>query len=1014
MPAPFKPISIAQFAELIQRFPWTRRINAVHMHHTWKPSHADFKGEETIKSMWRFHTQTNGWSDIAQHVTIDPTGTIWTGRNWNMPPASASGHNGSRSAGPFMFEMIGDFDKGHDPFTGEQKKAAIQVIARIQQKWGLPPESLMFHNMMSTKTCPGNAIDYREVLEEVRQARAALDTAPREADGPFARDTIEADPVVEDALEAMRRTPSNADDPADAEHDDTNFAGAERAASREAMKALSADDLQAMRPYIVNLNMGRFSNDGEWSTSASDVDAIFDEHLEAEMAGHDTSNPLRVVVFAHGGLVNEQSGLQIARKALQWWKDNHVYPLYIVWETGAFESIGDLLRLAQRRPDMPRGLTDFTDGLIEKSVRELGGPKVWGVMKLSAMLASEAASAGDPVGGGGWYLAKRLGAFCAKHAGKLEVHAVGHSAGAIFHSYFIPAALAQKVPQIKTVSFLAPASRIELFKSNLLEHVGKPNGIGNLAIFTMVKDLEKADNCAFLYRKSLLYLIHHALEPEQRAPILGLEESMRSDADIAARLKLPAKPEFNVIWSKTNDDSGRSASRSYTHGGFDDDASTMNSVLRRVLARSDTDAIVPYERIVPASRAADVWGTDIYARYLPPVERNVATEPDFVSNVMPHRIPPHVVPHTGRPVSQRIEASAGGRRRALCVGINRYPSAPLSGCVADARAWQAAFVQLGFETPALLLDEQATRAEIVAALAQLIDESRAGDVIAFQYSGHGTQLPDLDGDESGGTTPDLDEALCPYDFAEGAFLIDDDIGKLCDQLPAGVNLTLFTDCCHSGTISRFAGARLYGAAGSGGGARARFIVPSEMDIEAHKRFRERSAASRSRGARTRSSGPTRELLFAACLDKEVAWESNGHGAFTDHALRVLLGSGAARLTNAGFAQQVIDAFGPQANQHPQLYGLAEANSGLLLEPVVAVQIEPDRASVPAQESGHANGEWPGSVRVNGNDAGNGHLNGNGHISAHSLTHADDEAAISRIGNAIDALHAALADWRMHR
>ena len=70
----FKRLSLEQFSQLLEKFPFTRKINAVHMHHTWRPARADFKGHETIVSMWRFHTQEMGWRDIAQHITVDPEG----------------------------------------------------------------------------------------------------------------------------------------------------------------------------------------------------------------------------------------------------------------------------------------------------------------------------------------------------------------------------------------------------------------------------------------------------------------------------------------------------------------------------------------------------------------------------------------------------------------------------------------------------------------------------------------------------------------------------------------------------------------------------------------------------------------------------------------------------------------------------------------------------------------------------------------------------------------------------
>lgn len=87
----FKRLALDQFSQLLDQFLFKRQVNAVHMHHTWRPGRADFKGHDAIVSMWRFHTQPMGWRDIAQHITIDPHGFIWLGRNWNLPPASAAG-----------------------------------------------------------------------------------------------------------------------------------------------------------------------------------------------------------------------------------------------------------------------------------------------------------------------------------------------------------------------------------------------------------------------------------------------------------------------------------------------------------------------------------------------------------------------------------------------------------------------------------------------------------------------------------------------------------------------------------------------------------------------------------------------------------------------------------------------------------------------------------------------------------------------------------------------------------
>ena len=101
---------------------------------------AYWRGAASVQSMCDYHRRTCGWSDIAQHITIDPDGVIWTGRNWNQAPASSGGFNGTSAVGPFMFETVGNFDVGRDPFDGPQREAVLEVIARVQTMLrGTPP-----------------------------------------------------------------------------------------------------------------------------------------------------------------------------------------------------------------------------------------------------------------------------------------------------------------------------------------------------------------------------------------------------------------------------------------------------------------------------------------------------------------------------------------------------------------------------------------------------------------------------------------------------------------------------------------------------------------------------------------------------------------------------------------------------------------------------------------------------------------------------------------------------------
>ena len=935
MPAPFKQLNREQFAALLDKFPFTRKINAVHMHHTFKPNHAQYKGHETIVGMWRFHTETKGWQDIAQHITIAPDGSIWLGRDWNLPPVSATGHNGNSIAGPFMFEMIGNFDRGNDPFTGEQRKTTLEVIARIQLKFQLAPESLVFHNAMSTKTCPGNGIDYDEIVEEIKSLQASLGTA-REAsrgtgDGPFGVDALEINQVVEESLELLARSVPEGKDSADAElsHDhDEAEASVISQQSRGTVRdsGLTPAMFEALRPHLVNLNMGQFSSEGEWKTSRDDVDAIFEEHLPKALAKA-PQNKLRIVFFAHGGLVKESLGLKIAQKHVAWWLQNGIYPIYFIWETGAFETIGQLIKRSREGAarGLPRDIFDHTtDLLIEGTARALQGPRIWGGMKLSAQLAS--ASGQTPDGdGGARYVARKLGQLCVGNQDNIELHAVGHSAGSIFHSYFIPAALDLGAPRFKSVHFLAPAVRVDTFKTELAGRIG--NGVDQLSIFTMSKSFEQDDSCASVYRKSLLYLIYHALEPERKTPILGLELSLRNDPELKKLFGL-GEPSVHgeVIWSVSLSDKGCSASTSVSHGGFDDDSATMCSVARRILGKADADPIVEYAAGERGARGADSWNDQ--------VDWPESTQSEFgftpVTATTLSTSGPTAAPLVS-PSSPLSSASKGsGSRRALCVGINRYPTAPLNGCVADVQAWAGMFKRLGFDDPVMLLDERATRAAIVESLSSLVTSSRPGDVIVFQYSGHGTQLPDVSRDEMGGDTPGEDEAICPYDFASGEFLIDDDIGEIFNRLPSGVNLTCFMDCCHSGSISRFAVGTTPGAGATRPDERSRFIVASEELKQAHRRFRQSLGGRRA----ISSGGPSlmKEVVFSACLSSEVAWESGGHGEFTVCALRVLQAV-VEGITHEQFEQRVTAEFGPAPRQHARLYCAPPAGAARLLQPL---------------------------------------------------------------------------------
>ncbi len=147
-------------------------------------------------------------------------------------------------------------------------------------------------------------------------------------------------------------------------------------------------------------------------------------------------------------------------------------------------------------------------------------------------------------------------------------------------------------------------------------------------------------------------------------------------------------------------------------------------------------------------------------------------------------------------------------KKAFLVGINDYaPAGPggpdLRGCVNDVHDMANTLSVLGIvsATPRsmrILTDCRATRAAIMDGLQWLITGAKKGDLLVFHYSGHGSQVIDVSGDEPDGK----DETICPHDFATEGMILDDDLRKVFSTLPAGVNLDVILDSCHSGSGSR--------------------------------------------------------------------------------------------------------------------------------------------------------------------------------------------------------------------
>jgi len=145
------------------------------------------------------------------------------------------------------------------------------------------------------------------------------------------------------------------------------------------------------------------------------------------------------------------------------------------------------------------------------------------------------------------------------------------------------------------------------------------------------------------------------------------------------------------------------------------------------------------------------------------------------------------------------------KRKALIVGIN-YPgtSYPLNGCVNDANLIADILTDhFGFSDAnnrRMLTDESATTAAILERLEWLVEGAEAGDILWFSYSGHGSQLINQTYDTDDYEPDNKDEVICPIDLNwRDKVIRDDDLKRIFDKVPNGVNLTILLDCCNSGS-----------------------------------------------------------------------------------------------------------------------------------------------------------------------------------------------------------------------
>jgi hypothetical protein len=281
------------------------------------------------------------------------------------------------------------------------------------------------------------------------------------------------------------------------------------------------------------------------------------------------------------------------------------------------------------------------------------------------------------------------------------------------------------------------------------------------------------------------------------------------------------------------------------------------------------------------------------------------------------------------------------RALSLHIGLNAVSgtayggwTGPLAACEFDANDMAAIARSKGMKST-VLLTKKGTRANTLAGLRNAAKVLVAGDLFFLTYSGHGGQVPDINGDE-----PDKkDETWCLYDGQ----LLDDELYFELSRFAAGVRILVLSDSCHSGTVTRKGPPAM-------GDANARpKLMPEAVAMRTyreHKAFYDKLQGDVAKAAGKPVVDPDTALaqvaisgrlsaivkkfdaaviLVSGCQDNQTSMDGAHNGAFTEQVLKVW-NHGAFKGNYATFHAKVRAGLPP--TQSPNLFTLGGA--GLFL------------------------------------------------------------------------------------
>jgi hypothetical protein len=390
----------------------------------------------------------------------------------------------------------------------------------------------------------------------------------------------------------------------------TDLSLGERLRQHGNMAANVAEDTSKVSPWIGGEEFGHLIFIGHNGRAERELVAANDGNhavqlvIEKGLKSAAEKGYAHVAIYDHGGLNDRAAGVKRAQILGPWFEANGIYPIFVIWQTGFFESAKDIIETATEKLFMPaeaaegwllEKLNRMKDRAFEVFARDAGVKAIWENMKGRAA----GAVAAD---GGLTVAAKFMRKALAGQNKPPKLHLLGHSAGAIMQGHFLSAMKSNRL-SASSIHLWAPACNVDFATDTY--GAAFANGVANpktMFIDVLSDANERDDPCVpGLYSKSLLYLVSRALEAEHKTPILGMarvwpkwdknddtfmsgyEKQLKLWRDASKNVQLDrpiVKPEVPTLREPN-----KLETIDASHGSFDNNIEVVNRAIERITGK---------------------------------------------------------------------------------------------------------------------------------------------------------------------------------------------------------------------------------------------------------------------------------------------------------------------------------------------------------------------------------------------------------------------------------------------